>query len=216
MKTEDLIQDLTHDLRPVDPLRKSWLRAGSWLLLAFAYVMTALLVMSLLRSAAGLSSTPLLPQLAALFTSVAAALVAFASMVPGYHRLNLIWPVVGIVLWLAALLVEPGGATPPQAASGEWLCIVQIMVGGLPLLAAFIVMARHSAAFERGTTLALGALAVAALMNVAACYSLPHEDNRVTLVWHGSALLALVLLGWFGGRFLLPAFAGVETRSKRT
>lgn len=203
MNTNDLIDRLTTDLAPAPPLRNPWRRAGIWLLGALAYV--AALTLAMLDPAPGAGSRGaalLAPQLAALMTAVLAAAAAFASVVPGYSRKLLAWPVVALGLWVGTLVVGASAAAPGGAPHREWLCVAQIVLGGAPLLAVLAMMLRRGAPLDAGVTAALAALAVGALTNVGACYSHPHTDNLLTLTWHGGAIAAMALLALLTGRFV--------------
>jgi hypothetical protein len=206
MQTNDLIENLAKDLAPVRPLRRPGLRAASWLAGAAVYVaaLTALMPQSSAALAGGGSLLPV--QLAAVATGVLAALAAFASVVPAYSRGWFALAAVAAGVWVGVLV-----GTAPQAAAQspilgetrEWLCIAQILLGGAPLLVLLGAMLRRGAPLNPALTAALAALAVGILANVGACYSHPHGENGVTLVWHGGAIVALVLAAAVGGRFVL-------------
>jgi hypothetical protein len=203
MNTNDLIDRLTRDLAPAPPLRNPWRRASAWLLVALAYVTALTLVMFDPASAAGSPRTALLvPQLAALLTAVLAAAAAFASVVPGRNRKLRAWPAIAAVLWAGTLALGASAGGASDSPHREWLCVAQIVLGGVPLLAVLIFMLRRGAPLDAGLTAALAALAVGALTNVGACYSHPHTDNLLTLTWHGGAIAAMALLGFWMGRFV--------------
>jgi hypothetical protein len=206
MNTNDLIDTLVKDLTPVKPLRQPGVRATVWLLGAAVYI--AAVTAGMPESGAAVAGSPqlLLAQLAAVVTGVLAATAAFVSVVPGHSRRWFVLPLIAAAVWIATLV----GAAPPAAfeppilgATREWLCIAQIVLGGAPLLAVLAVMLRRGAPLNPALTAALSALAVGILANVGACYSHPHTENGVTLVWHGGAILALVLASVAGGRLVL-------------
>jgi hypothetical protein len=68
---------------------------------------------------------------------------------------------------------------------------------------------RRGAPFTPGTTAAFAALAVGAVTNIGACFWRPHNVDDVTLVWHGGAILALVLACVLSAR-LVPAAVGTR------
>jgi hypothetical protein len=203
MNTNDLIARLTRDLAPAPPLRNPWRRASAWLLGAVAYVAALTLVMLDPASAAGSRYAALLvPQLAALLTAVIAAAAALASVVPGHSRKLMAWPVLAAVLWAGTLALGASAGGASDSPHREWLCVAQIVLGGAPLLAVLVFMLRRGAPLDVGLTAALAALAVGALTNVGACYSHPHTDTLLTLVWHGGAIAGMALLGFSTGRFV--------------
>lgn len=205
INTDDLIEQLASDVAPVRPLRPPWWRASTWLIGAAAYVAVLTVVVFEPWSAADVAGPRLvLPQIAAVLTAVAASVAAFASVVPGSRRRVLASPLLPALVWFGALLFgEPAAAAPVSGAYREWLCVVQIVLGAAPPSAALAVMLRRGAPLNPTVTAALAALAAGALANVGACFSHPHAYDAVTFVWHGSAILALVLLCAAGGPLVL-------------
>ena len=209
MNTNELIDRLAQELVPVKPLWRPAKRAAAWLLGAAIYV--ALLTLSMSAGGPSRGVAPpgvLVSQVAAIVTCFLASRAAFASVVPGHPKTVLVWPVLAAVFWLATLIgfapwqSEPGAIL---AARHEWWCVGVILVGGAPLLASMVVMLRRGAALTPTMTGALAAIAVGALANIAACFWRPHPNDDVTLVWHGGAILALVLLCVCGAAFVLRA-----------
>jgi hypothetical protein len=198
MKTEDLIETLAANLEPVAPLWRPAARAVVWLAGAGLYV--ALLTLAMAQSGAmtvGVGPFLIASQLGAVATSLLAARAAFASVVPGRAKGVLVWPVIAAVVWLGALVAGAFARPEPDpvlGADSEWVCVGVILLGGAPLLAVLVAMLRRGAPLRPSTSAALAAVAVGALANVGACFSRPHTDDAVTLVWHGGAILALTLL----------------------
>jgi hypothetical protein len=206
MNTNELIDGLAKELKPVQPLPRPSRRAAAWLVTAAAYLGLSAAGLSL-WSAATIDPIPLIvPQFLAMLAGGLAADAAFASVVPGHGRRWLIFPALAVTLWILALAVsapEPLAVSRALSANHEWLCVTLIVVGALPLLALLAVMLRRGAPLHPVLSASLGALSVGMLANVGACYSTPHPASDVTLVWHGSAVLALVLVCAVGGPYLL-------------
>jgi hypothetical protein len=205
MNTNELIERLAKGLTPVEPLWRPGRRTLVWAVAAAAYVAVLAAVVS--RGAAANPAAGAWfwwPQIAALVAAVVAARAAFASIVPG-ARGAAGWAALAAVAWLASLAAtaswQSGGAI--LAGGHEWACVAFIAIGGLPLLVASAVALRRGAALRPAVTGALAALAVGALASVGACWSLPHPDNDVTLVWHGGAVLVLTALGSAAAVFVL-------------
>jgi len=211
MNTDRLIESLAQDLRPAPALRAPWARAGWWLLGAAAYlgILTLLMTSRADLLANGSSSGLVFSQIAAILTAAAAAAAAFASTVPAFSHRVLLLPAVAAMVWFGSLVGgavwewRQSGGADVAAASGEWLCVATIVFGGAPPGVGIGLMLRKGAPLTPRLTAALGVLAVAALANVSACVSHPHSSNAVTLVWHGSTILALLAGAVSGGRFLL-------------
>jgi len=214
MRTDRLIEQLAANLEPVEPLRSTGRRAAAFMLGATLYV--ALLTLAITRPGAasrGADAVVLVPQLFALVASLLAVRAAFASVVPGHERPTLVWAAIAVVAWVGALAVAAFGAPTQRGAvleaRHELWCVALILAGGAPLVAALAAMLRRGAPLRPFTTATLGALGVASLANVAACFWTPHSDAVSELFWHGGAILALVLacatgaplvLRWHDGR----------------
>jgi hypothetical protein len=207
LKTDDFIERLARGVEPVAPLQRPWRRAAMWLVGAAVYI--GLLAM-MMTSSADVSANSdawrfLLPQVAAITVSGAAAAAAFASIVPGASSRVLLWPSVAVALWIGILLVGSVQEWQTTGAAGlapqrEWLCVAMIGVGGaLPALA-MARMLRDGAPLTPRVTSALVALAAAALANVGACISHPHPSSAVVLLWHGTAVASLVAVSAWAGR----------------
>jgi hypothetical protein len=208
MNTDSLIERLAKNLDPIAPLRRPGTRAAAWLLGAMLYVAILTLPMTSGTDLSAVGSDPwiLLPQLLAIVTSMLAVTAALASVVPGHSKLVFVWPVIGLLVWLVMLVATSPQAGAPAgiaAAQGEWLCVAQILLGGAPLVAVLAMMARRGAPLKPAVTAAFAAIAVGTLANVGACVTHPHTDNRITLAWHGAAILVLLLVCVAGGRFVL-------------
>jgi hypothetical protein len=210
MNTDRLIESLARDLRPVVALRAPSTRAAWWLLGALAYLGILTLVMTSREDIAanGISWSFMFPQVAAMLTGTAAAIAAFASTVPGFSRRVLLLPAVGAIVWLGSVVGgavlewrQVGGAS--VVTSREWLCVAMIVFGGAVPGGSLGLMLRKGAPLTPRVTAALGVLAVTALANVSACVSHPHPSHAVTLVWHGSTILALLALAMCGGHLWL-------------
>ncbi|MCA1672173.1 MAG: DUF1109 domain-containing protein [Actinobacteria bacterium] len=210
MKTDDVIAQLAREVEAVTPLQRPWLRAATWLLGAFLYmgVLTLMMASSGDVTTNGTGWRFLFPQVAAIAVSAGAAAAAFASVVPGASRRVLLWPAAAVVMWLGSLFV---GSVQEWQAIGtlglapqrEWLCVAMIALGGaLPALG-MTRMLRHGAPLTPRATTALAVLAAAGLANVGACVSHPHTSNAVVLIWHGTTVLALVVMSSWAGRSVL-------------
>ena len=213
MNTNELIQRLSRDLAPVEPLWRPGSRAVAWLLAAAIYVvvLTALLAKS--GSPLELASPRVwLPHLAAIATCLLASWAAFASVIPGHSRGPAVWAALAALVWITTVVVASqwhSDVATIVAARHEAACVAVIVLGGAPLLVAMVAMLRRGAPFTPGTTAAFAALAVGAITNISACFWRPHPVDDVTLVWHGGAILVLVLACVLGAR-LVPTAVGAR------
>jgi hypothetical protein len=209
MKTDELVERMAMDARPVTPLRHPVRRGVIWVVATASYC-AALVVMQALVAGGSFSALPqslLLAQVAAIVTGAAAAVAAHTLIIPGESRRVLAWPITAGMVWVAILLV---GAVrewpmPVQALQvrHEWVCVAMIALGGLLPAAAMVRTLRQGAPLAPGLTGALAVLGATGLANVGACLAHPHSSSTVLLLWHGSTITALVVAGACAGRSVL-------------
>jgi hypothetical protein len=198
MNTDKVIEQLATDLAPVRPLRSPGVRAVGWIAAAILY----LAILTVMRPGFAIALddgavTFLLIQAFGVVAGVLAAIAAFGSVVPGLPNRAMPWALVATFGWLATMSVAAlSGYEAPAilSAQHEWMCVAVILVGGAPLVGVFWLMLRRGAPMSPLRTGLLVALAVGLLANFAACISRPHVADLVTFVWHGGAMLALVLV----------------------
>jgi hypothetical protein len=209
MKTKRLIETLAQDLTPARPLSKPWIRSAWWLLGTLAYLgVLTLMMASAAEVAANGGGWPFAFRNAvAILTATTAAHAAFASTVPGFlNRLSLL-PALAAMVWLGSVA---GGAIQEWsrggvslAAPSEWACVAMIVFGGALPGAGMLIMLRRGAPLMPALTTAMAMLATASLASVSACLSHPHASDAVTLVWHGTTILVLVVTAARFGHGLL-------------
>jgi hypothetical protein len=204
MNTDHVIERLAQDLSPAARLAAPWIRAAWWLIGAAAYFGLLAWMMGSPSDAVSRGPTAVFSfsQMAAMVTAAAAVVAAFASSVPGYHRRIFLFPALAAAGWLGSLttgaLHESTRGDVILAVPGEWGCVAMIVVGGAVPAFAMTVMLRRGAPLTPALTAGTGMLGVATLASVSACVSQPHPSDAVTLLWHGTAILAVVLLAAWG------------------
>ena len=103
--TKQLIRRLTENADPVRPLARPSTRAAAWLVFSVAYIVLVLLIMPLPHDISPKLHDKLfiIEQIATLATGLAAAIAAFASIIPGYGRRWIMLPLLPLTIWLATL-----------------------------------------------------------------------------------------------------------------
>jgi hypothetical protein len=209
VETNELIQQMIDHANPVRRLAAPWQRASLWLAVSLAYA-AAVVVFHLVGSGGLGAPDPrlLVEEAAILATAVTAAIAAFASVVPGRDRRIALLPLVPLTVWLASLgegclhdwlRLGAGGL----ALRPDWDCaIAALALSVLPALA-MVAMLRRGAPVTPRLSLALGALAVAALVNLALRLFHAGDISLMVLAWHFGGALMLVLLGSQLGSSLL-------------
>lgn len=206
MKTDEFINVLAADLRPVRPLGPPWVRALVWLGIALLYVTAVVWGKLMMIDASQLTGDMrfLVEQTATLATALAAAIAAFCSVVPGFDRRVLLLPLVPLGLWLASVghgcvqdwlrLGAEGLTIRP-----DWDCLPSAtIIGIIPAIVA-VIMLRRGAPLHPRVTLALAALAVASVANFGLQFAHARDASIMVLTWHlGAAAILSAVGGWFG------------------
>ena len=223
MDTDRLIERLAGKAERVQRLAVPWVRTAVWFSIAVPYVALIVVMMTPRDDlSAKLSDLRfLLEQAAALSTGIAAAVAAFASVVPGYDRRIALLPFAPLGLWLASLgegcvqgWMRDGA--PGLNFESDFACIPTIaLMGALPALA-MAVMLRKGAPLRPHVSAALGGLAAAGLGNFG-LRLIHHQDaSLMVLVWQMSAVFMLAILCGSAGRVLMdwrPLIASVRRNS---
>jgi hypothetical protein len=209
METNELIERLAHRTNPVRRLPAPWRRVALWLSVSLAYggvVVAALLIKNGLPGAIDLRLV--VEQVAILATAVLAAFAAFSSTVPGRDRRIGLLPLIPFTIWLASLgtsclndwlrLGADGLAVRP-----DWECAPAGLLLSVVPAAAMVAMLRRGVPLTPRFTLALGALASAALVNFGLRIFHAGDISVMVLAWHFGALAILAALGGQFGRVVL-------------
>lgn len=198
MKTDRLIASLVEDAPPVRPLARPWVRALIWLAISAPPVFLVVWWHGMAPKAGMVASSDVrmtIEWLAILATAVTASVAAFASSVPGTDRRWLWAPAVPLAIWLAA--TGQGCIADYQAMGAAAFdirldtdCFLPTVLAGIVPLAAMLTMLRRGAPVMPRTTLALAALAIAAVVNLAMLLFHVGDVSIMVLVWHLGVVLA--------------------------
>jgi hypothetical protein len=189
-----------------------------WLAISVPYV-CAVVVMepAAIDFLGGIDTRFALEQTAILATALTAAIAAFASVIPGHHRKIYLLPLAPLAMWLASLGQGCAHDWLRFGADGlrvrpDWECApAAIFIGIIPAIA-MVVMLRRGAPLAPGISVALGALAVAALGNFGLRIFHIGDVSIMVLVWHfGGLALISVLAGRIGCHVLNWRFVMAST-----
>ncbi|CAA6603571.1 Amino acid transporter [Rhodospirillaceae bacterium LM-1] len=212
MQTNELIAQLSADLRPVQRIAPPERRLMLWLLLAAPYLAVIIAIDGLAPELGQRIKEPgfLLEQAAALATALLAGYAALSLSVPGRPSWTSWLPLIPLSLWLGSLgqgcwqswlALGAGGLDP----GNDITCIPSIALGSLVPAVAMVFMLKRGLIFAPKSALLLAALASAGLAELALRLHHPVDASPVVLVWHGGIVFAIALLGRFLGPRLLPS-----------
>jgi hypothetical protein len=211
LDTDELIRTLAADATPVRRLRHPVVRAVIWLVFSAGYVAVVVVAYRLFGTPISLAGDWrfVTEQLAMIATALTAATAAFCCIVPARSRLIALLPLVPLSVWLASMgevcvrtwsALANGGIAP----AGWWECLPPSALIGLGPAIVILAMLRQGAPLYPRSTIALAALAAAALGNLG--LRLFHEGDVtvVMLVWQLVAMAALIgLASLFAPRLLV-------------
>lgn len=206
--TDELIEDLTQDAKPVKPLAAPLLRAAA-LLGALLAVMTAFAAFGghVTDTLAHLTHIPFTLELAgALMAGVGAIVAAVMLSVPGRAQTWAYLPLPGLLLWLAGgglecyrQVADLGYAPTSLFASRD--CFIFIVSAGLPTAAAAYLFLRRHLTIDAVRVTALAALGGALLAAALLQFIHAHGTNPVDFATHIVAVTLLMLLAMVIAQF---------------
>jgi hypothetical protein len=216
-----LIESLALQAEPVPRLLAPWRRTALWLALSLLYVG----VVAALHLAAAPLPGPIgfrlvVEQAAILATAVTAAIAALSSVVPGRDRRLALMPLVPLAIWLATL--GQGCLSDWQAAGAAGValrpdpdCVPAAIAFGILPTIVMLVLLRRGAPLVPAVSMALGALAVGAIVNLGLRLFHVGDLSIQILVWHllGAVVLSIAASGM--GRYVLSWRAFMARASNR-
>lgn len=203
--TDNLIDALTGELRPVRRLDPPLARAGRYLVLAFAFLLAIALAYGPTPLFFARLEDPmfLIPWFASIATGIAATIAVFHLAVPGAPRFVFWLPVAPLTVWLATL---GAGCLEELLAHGtahlgtSWHCMQVIAQTSLPLGLALGWMLRRAAPLAPVGTGALAALAVSAFASATLETFHALETATMILLWHGTTIAIVAGIGALWGK----------------
>jgi hypothetical protein len=210
MNTNELIARLAEGAMPVRRLPPPSVRTLLWLAVSLPFVAAIVVLMpeKVNLAQAIVDEQFLVEEFAILATALAAAVAAFCSVIPGYDRRIVMLPLVPLAVWLASLGQGCVQDWIRSGASGlqlrpDWECLLPAVLIGIVPATAMVVMLRRGAPLLPGVTLALGALAVAALTNFGLRLFHFGDASIMVLFWHFGGVGVLSVVAASLGRYFL-------------
>lgn len=211
MNYDRLIDELTNDLRPVEPLQPEWRRLMNWLAMSLPAAALVVLMMGLRPDVAEkLAERMFIAQeLAMIAVAVVGAWVAFLAVVPGSPRSALWAPVIPLAAWIATMGAQYWSDLSVSGFAGmafavDLKCVPGIAMSGLVPIIAMIVMLRKGARFKRGVAVFWGTLASAALANAGLRLFHTIDAALMVIVWQFGTVLLFTALATMAKDILLP------------
>jgi hypothetical protein len=209
VETDQLIMRLAADGAAVKRLHAPWQRAALWLTFVLPCVAAVTAVYLAEHNVVeSMDFRMAVEQAAILLTGLTAAFAAFSTGVPGRDwRISLL-PLIPLGVWLGSLGEGCMHDWSRLGADGlrvrsDWGCLPAAIVLSVPCATIMLIMLRRGAPVYPSLTLALGALASAAMVNFGLRVFHAGDVAVMVLVWHfGGVAVVTALAGRFGGRVL--------------
>ena len=214
MRTEDLISQLSLNLKPVRRLPSPLAMLGLWCLFCAGVIGAALLISGLRADFANwlLEGFDLYHIMSAALVALTAGYAAFQLALPDRDQRWALLPVPAVVGWLVTMgwgCLEDFARLGPEALNItiSYPCLNFIIGLGVPMTAAVVYLTRHAALLRPMPVAALGGLSAAAFASRG--LTLVHELNAAVrvLVWHGIAALVVTCIGALTGPLLMQRAA---------
>ena len=207
--TDELIRRLVTYAQPVRPLPRPWSRAAVWLVYVLPYVGLMIFVLRPRDDLAAKMTDPrfVVEAATALATGVAAAIAAFATVVPGYSRIPLAALLAPLAAWVGSLgagCVQDWIQLGPEGLvlRTDWSCLPAILFTGAVPTIAMAAMLRRGAPLTPTLSMALGGLAAGALADFGLRFH-HREAGVMVLVWHLGAVVLLLAAASKAGPYVL-------------
>ena len=217
--TQDLIESLAADAKPVRRLRPPLARATAWLAAFVAVVGVVTLVTGAWPAMiARLENTRFAVEMAATFvTGLAAVVAAFYLSLPDRSRFWMFLPLPPLLLWLASsgygcyrnwIAYGPQGWRLGRSSD----CFVFIVTMSIPVGFALYLALRRALPLDPLRTMAVGGLGVAALAAATLQFYHPFDVTIIDLAVHVVAVLIVVAAMTAGSRGGVGTKAATATR----
>lgn len=210
--TDQLVERLVAELVPVRRTLPPAQRLGLWLVISLPTLALIAWLMGIRPDLGTVLREPrfLAAQAAAFLTAGTAGYGALCAGLPDEPWWKLWVPPAAAGLWLATLGKQCWDLWATLGLSGlslqqDAMCLPAIAVGAFVPAAAIVALLRRGTGVRLGASSLLGALAAAALSDVALRFYHPIDAALTVLVWQlGSVGLFTVIAGAIGRWVLLP------------
>jgi hypothetical protein len=207
-ETSHLIACLAADCATIGRLQAPWRRTALWLMCVLPCVATVSVRFTRQDVMHNIDTRMVVEQAAILLTGFTAAFAAFSTVVPGRDWRVSLLPLIPLAVWLGSLGEGCMHDWARLGADGlrlrsDWDCVPAAIALGVPSATSMLVMLRRGAPLVPSLTLALGALASAAIVNFGLRLIHAGDVAVMVLAWHlGGVAVVTALAGRFGGQLL--------------
>lgn len=210
LTTDQLIDRLGADLRPVRRLAPPLVRTAAWLavVVAIALVLASLAHLGAIEHRLRAAPDLWAAALGAGATAVLAAIATFELSLPDRHPAWAALPLPGLALWVGASgigclrqWVIPDDA--PADLHDASHCFAFIVGLSIPLSLLTVLMIRRACPLRPNLTMAMGGLAVAAAAATLLTFFHPHDASAIDMLFHVVAVTLVVVANRLLGGWLL-------------
>lgn len=211
MKTDELIDTLAADLKPVRRLWSPIWRLIGWFALSIPATALIVATMRLRPDFSAKIADPmfLTQELASLAVALVAGWAALVACVPGEPRWKMWVPVLPLSLWVATLGHQCWDEWVGLGMSGmefhsDWLCLPSVaMISAIPAFA-MVVAIRRGARLHAFSAVSWGSLAAAALANAGLRLFHMEDAALMVVVWQFGSVLLFTAIATLCRNILVP------------
>ena len=212
MKTDDLINQLGKQAKPVKPLRSPLMRAMMWLFVLSICMIAGIVIVGLRHDFFDMMMNPIfiLEMTSLLIAGICASFATFQLSIPCEKVNPITWALLGIssLLLLTRMVICFIYATPESFmayADGEIgipVILDALAMSIIPAIVLFILI-KKGAPIRSGLTAVAGLLALASFAAMGCRSICPLNDPAYIILWQGLPLMILILIGLLLGRSAL-------------
>ena len=212
MNTDELIDMLASNLKPVRRLWSPIWRLLGWLALSFPATTIVVAAMRIRPDIAVKITDPvfLMQELASLAVALIAGWAALVTCVPGEPRWKLWVPIAPLSLWMSTLGRQSWNEWVRLGVSGmefhsDWVCLPSIaMISVVPALA-MVFAIRRGARLRPLSAVLCGSLAAASLANAGLRLFHMEDAALMVIVWQFGSVLLFMAIATLCRTILVPA-----------
>lgn len=212
MKTDDLINQLGTQAKPVKPLRSPLMRTMIWLFVLSICMVTGIVMTGLRHDFMDMLMHPIfiLEMVSLLIAGICAVIATFQLSVPCEKVSPVTWALLGIssTLLLTRMAICFIYATPEgfdtyfNSAVGLPIILEALAMSLIPAIILFWLI-KKGAPVRSGLTAVAGLLTLASFAAMGCRSICPMNDPAYIVVWQGLPFMVLIILGLFIGRSAL-------------
>lgn len=212
MKTDDLINQLGQQAKPIKPLRSPLMRAILWLFILGICMMIGIVTVGLRHDFMEIIMHPIfiLEMASLLIAGICSVIATFQLSVPSEKVTPITWALLGLssILLLSRMAICFIYSTPESLSAyanstvGLPIILEALAMSFVPAVVLFWLI-KKGAPVRSGLTAVAGLLALSSFAAMGCRSICPMNDPAYIIIWQGLPLMVLIVIGLLIGRSAL-------------